>query len=444
MLPARDFEKKMGIEWYITDTPGIGGKLRKTPEDFVVEENVSLPPGDGFLAVKIRSRNTESNTLKIRLMNTLGLREREISFPGIKDRRAVSTHWFTIKTGGGPREKKILEKLGKAHIEGVDILAIEKCGRHLRTGEHLGNTFTIAIRDITVAQRDALEIAEQVFSTVENIFANYFGIQRFGSVRPVTHEIGKALVREDFERAVRTLCGEPGKSGPKEKEFREKAMRAESDSDWEEVYLLIPHHLIFEKTVAGHLSNYPGDYLGALQRLPPFMLRFYIHSYQSYLFNRILSERISRGLSYKEPLIGDLVEPSVDRIKGGRARFIPVTQTNIGTIEKRIQEGRAWITGVLPGTGTPLAEGEMGEIERKIMEEEKISEKMFNITGLREAHTRGNRRPIHITAEEPSVQEAQDSGGGGNAIIVKFKLRSGGYATTILREIMKCEEPLCY
>jgi tRNA pseudouridine synthase D (TruD). len=38
-------ERGLGMELYTTDTPGIGGILRKSAEDFVVEE--TPPPQSG-------------------------------------------------------------------------------------------------------------------------------------------------------------------------------------------------------------------------------------------------------------------------------------------------------------------------------------------------------------------------------------------------------------
>lgn len=36
-------EAEIGLEVFFTDSPGIGGRLKQDPEDFIVDE-ISLPP----------------------------------------------------------------------------------------------------------------------------------------------------------------------------------------------------------------------------------------------------------------------------------------------------------------------------------------------------------------------------------------------------------------
>ena len=43
MLEAMEFEKRIGIEVFLTDTPGLGGKLKETAHDFIVDE-ISVEP----------------------------------------------------------------------------------------------------------------------------------------------------------------------------------------------------------------------------------------------------------------------------------------------------------------------------------------------------------------------------------------------------------------
>jgi len=56
-------EKEIGMEVFFTRTPGVGGRIKVYPEDFVVEEISRLPPpGDGkYVIARVESRGWETN-----------------------------------------------------------------------------------------------------------------------------------------------------------------------------------------------------------------------------------------------------------------------------------------------------------------------------------------------------------------------------------------------
>src|SRR3970040_2286100 len=58
----------------------------------------------------------------------------------------------------------------------------------------IGNHFKIKIEDASFTEISKFNEYDQVL--------NFFGYQRFGSKRPVSHLIGKAILQNDFERAV--------------------------------------------------------------------------------------------------------------------------------------------------------------------------------------------------------------------------------------------------
>jgi tRNA pseudouridine13 synthase len=98
-------EREVGMEVYLTDSPGVGGKLRIYPEDFVVEE-LSLPPerkeGGEWTAARLRLRNWETNRLVKELSHCLAISRRRITFAGTKDKRGVKIQMFTF---GVPEER---------------------------------------------------------------------------------------------------------------------------------------------------------------------------------------------------------------------------------------------------------------------------------------------------------------------------------------------------
>ncbi|MEE9163417.1 MAG: tRNA pseudouridine(13) synthase TruD, partial [Thermoplasmata archaeon] len=81
-------EREVGIARYGTTTPGIGGRIKAVPEDFVVEEIPADLPivADGrFLVTRVTVRNWETHRLVRQLARRLGVSRHRISFAGTKD-----------------------------------------------------------------------------------------------------------------------------------------------------------------------------------------------------------------------------------------------------------------------------------------------------------------------------------------------------------------------
>ena len=57
-----------------------------------------------------------------------------------------------------------------------------------------------------------------ITETVSQGIPNYFGLQRFGATRPVTHLVGEWILKRDFEQAVVTYVGKefPGEAGKRQ------------------------------------------------------------------------------------------------------------------------------------------------------------------------------------------------------------------------------------
>ena len=59
-------------------------------------------------------------------------------------------------------------------------------------------------------------------------------------------------------------------------------------------------------SICGYLARNPGDYRGGIMVLPPNLQMMFVHAYQSLIFNRVLSERIRRGIPLDRAVLGDL------------------------------------------------------------------------------------------------------------------------------------------
>ncbi len=420
-------ESDLGMELFLTEgVPGIGGKLKKAPEDFVVDEISIMPPesADGkFVVAKVWHRNWEANRLVRRLASNLHVGRSRIGFAGTKDGRAVATQLMSFNAP--------IEDVTALTIPDVRVTDAYRARRMIEIGDLIGNRFSIKVSDIDqgVDAGDSCERARQVLDRAGG-FPNYFGVQRFGSVRPITHMIGKDLTRGDFEGAVMRYVANPLME---DSEVTEARRRLQESRDFEAALREFPMKLTFERTMIRHLAESPGDYLGALKTLPQNLLMMFVHAYQSYLFNRMLSERLRRGMSLRDPEVGDLVLPLDKNRLPDHDSPIPVTADNLEKARRNAREGKAFVSGLLYGTESAFAEGPMGEIEREVVAGEGISKMDFQIVGLGEASSKGTRRELLAPYRDLEMVL-----GDGEATF-SFSLNKGCYATCMLREFMKAE-----
>ena len=171
--------------------------FKTQPEDFIVEELLGFEPsgvGEHCL-VWVEKRDLDSNTAGARLADALGLRRRLVSHCGLKDRHAVTRQWFSLYMPGQlSPEPTALES------EGLRVLRVTRNTRKLRRGIHLGNRFTIRLRE---PDFDAEERWSQIVSVG---VPNVFGSQRFGNEgRNV--EKALAMFRGEFTPGDRLLRG---------------------------------------------------------------------------------------------------------------------------------------------------------------------------------------------------------------------------------------------
>jgi tRNA pseudouridine13 synthase len=420
-------DRDLGLEVFLTEgVPGIGGKLRKTPEDFVVEEISIRPPeaSDGkFVIAKVWHRNWEANRLIRRLASNLHVGRARIGFAGTKDGRAVGTQLMSFNAPLGD-----VEALA---IPDVKILEAYRAKRMISIGDLIGNSFDIRVSDID-GGIDTRDVCSTVKARLDDAggFPNFFGVQRFGSVRPITHLIGKDLVMGSPEAAVMRYVANPLEE---DSEVNQARRNLQETGDFERALKEFPTKLAFERIMISHLNEEPGDYIGALRKLPPNLLMMFVHAYQSYLFNRILSERIRRGLSIRTPELGDLVLPLDKNLLPDHDTAISVTADNIDKAVKNCSSGKAFVSGLLYGTQSVFAEGVMGDIEREVIGSEGVSKADFQVVGLREASSKGTRRELLAPYKNLSLDVDDGSAS------FRFSLNKGCYATSLLREFMKAD-----
>ena len=165
------------------------GIIRRAPDDFIVNEIPSFEPsGKGehaFVFIEKCSENTEY--VARALARFAGVRQRDVSYAGLKDRHARTTQWFSVWLPGKPDPDWTA-----LNSDTIKVLQATRHSKKLRRGDLVGNRFNITLRSVK-ANQDALKqkntsteelklaIEENLQAIKKNGVPNYFGVQRFGN-----------------------------------------------------------------------------------------------------------------------------------------------------------------------------------------------------------------------------------------------------------------------
>ena len=154
--------------------PDASAQVRACAEDFCVDElRDGEADGEGeHLLLHIRKRNRNTEEVARALARHAGVRARDVSYCGLKDRVAVTTQWFSVWLPG-KADPDWSPLLG----DDLALLSQARTRRKLQRGGLRGNRFTLRLREVR-GDRKALE--ERLARVVEQGVPNYFGEQRFG------------------------------------------------------------------------------------------------------------------------------------------------------------------------------------------------------------------------------------------------------------------------
>lgn len=387
-------------------------KIKMEPGDFQVfeiSERISENPSGPYTVLKIRLNNWETNHFVSYLARYLGISRKRITYAGTKDKRALTEQYFCINA------ERIPERI---NIRDCEVVERFKTDRLLNLGDLTGNRFSIKVETGIEVEK----IRESFMSILNSGgFWNYFGIQRFGSIRYNTHIVGEKLVKEGFESAVKEYLADPSIDTD---DYRMNLYR---DWNFSRGVKEFPEHLQFERAMMYELLAGKG-YGDALEAIPRSLRIMFVHAYQSILFNRILDERkriLGNPLSVE---IGDFVSPVDTYWNMDENRIIEVDSFNIQRIRKMSEDGKVVVLAPLIGTNTSQQKGISGEILNSIMEREGIEFKSFNIQGKPDLSSTGNYRGIRFIPVDFQISDEK---------VVKFSLGRGIYATVVLDQIFE-------
>lgn len=423
-------DNTFGIGLFYTKTQGIGGTIRQQIEDFVVEERTNrIESTNGkYLIIELTKRNWDMHHLIRDLSRILRISQSRFGFAGTKDKRALTKQKISIWDVSE-------EDIARLRLKDVELKLIGRSNKKISLGDLWGNNFKIVIRDIELSQEETLARVKSITNELGKGVPNFFGVQRFGENRPITHVVGEAILHGDFKQAALTYIARPF---PAEPDDTKKARQyVQNTQDFKEGLKLFPLYLQFERAMMNYLIANKDDYIGAFRVLSPNLQKMFLHASQSYIFNIILSRRINSGLSINEAYNGDIVCFKNEIGLPDTSRLQKVTLDNLDGINNLMNRGRAFATAPLVGYDTQFAEGVPGEIERGVVNDLNIKPEGFKVPAMPELASKGLRREI-ILPFKPEFSVAEDEiNAGKRKLTLEFPLQKGGYATTVLREYMK-------
>ncbi|MBI2576933.1 tRNA pseudouridine(13) synthase TruD [Candidatus Woesearchaeota archaeon] len=237
-------------------------KLKQIPEDFIVREvplfsEKDLSGGD-FAYFLLSKRNITTRDAIEELAKCNHIPVSSINVSGYKDKAAVAYQYFSVH---GWKDTSLRA------LSGVSVQYAGHGNTPLFLGGLRGNEFTITVRCIT--EKKYSQLKGRLNRAV--LMPNYFGEQRFSERN---HLIGKSIVKKEFPKAVSLIIQGQGPVEEKVREF---------------------------------ISRNPSNPIGALQSVPLKLLQFFIHAYQSSLFNELLRKYIARGGNPSEKLMLPLI-----------------------------------------------------------------------------------------------------------------------------------------
>ncbi|MBI4981363.1 tRNA pseudouridine(13) synthase TruD [Candidatus Woesearchaeota archaeon] len=335
-------------------------QLKQLPEDFIVKEisKVELKPNGRYLYFKLKKRGHNTLTALTYLAKKLNLKETQFGFAGNKDKEAVTEQVCSVY--GTSKDKLLGVRLSDISIEFLGY-----GDAPIALGDLGGNKFEIVIRNLN----------KEIIMPIK-YFPNYFDEQRFSKSNV---ERGEALVRKDFKTAVK---------------------------------------LEHSKECELHLQKIPTDFVGALKQVPMRLLRLYVNSYQSRMWNETLARYL--------------------RKKGKVMKEEDYSQGKLVFVEKAEQFSELNVPIIGFDAEELDADVEIKKIIVELMQEEKLEHADFIIKQIPQLTLEGELRKGFAEVKELVVgkEEKDELNPGKKKVKVSFRLGKGSYATVAIRVVV--------
>ncbi|XP_062848919.1 pseudouridylate synthase 7 homolog [Trichomycterus rosablanca] len=371
------------------------------------------------------------------LSKFLRVRPNVFSYMGTKDKRAIT-----------------VQEIAVLRISAVRLAHLNKClmnfklgnfsyKKHpLKLGELQGNHFTVVLRNISGSD----EQVEQAMTSLRDTgFINYYGMQRFGTTAVPTHQVGRAILQNNWTEVMDLIL--------KPRPGAEKGYLVKCREEWaqtrdpEAALRKLPVKRCVEGQLLRGLSKFgKNNIITAFGLIPRNNRLMYIHSYQSFVWNTMVSRRVEAyGLKAVE---GDLV------LKGGSAHILSAEEAEKQPIHDVVMP--------LPGFDVIYPTHEVGKGYKDMLAADNLDidnmrhkVRDYSLAG---AYRRILIRPSDVSWEvinyndntvpliHTDVQKLENkpapvylTEGKYRALKMDFSLPSSTYATMAIREVLKMD-----
>ncbi len=382
-------------------------KLKCVPEDFQVEEQISLRPGGGrFSFYELTKTSLGTPEAVDAVVERWNLSRRQVGFAGLKDRHALTRQFVTIENG--PRQN-----LRQTNFE---LAYRGQVGRPVQARDIEANRFTIVLRDLSPAE---LASAQQAIADVAaSGVANYFDEQRFGSLGESGEFIGKPWCLGNYERALWLALAEPNvHDRPADRE--QKQILRDFWGRWLDCKNRLDRS--HRRSIVTFLADKPEDFKRALALVRQDLRSIWLAAFQSDLWNRMLSGLLRRICRPEQ-----LVEYEI-----GPRRVVFFRQLDR---EQQQQLDDFWLP--LPSARTRWTEGVARELADEVLAEEQMEPRELRVKYPRDSFfSKGDRRAIFRPSEVGSEMADDDLYPGKQKLTLRFLLPRGSYATIVVKRI---------
>lgn len=408
-------DQKVGMKCYSTGFNGIGGLIKQKADEFRVSEIIDVAVLEDLSSVQdklhkyplyiLEKSNIDSNHAILQIKRRFGIPLKVI---GLKDAKANTRQYATAE-----QLKKIPREIRTDQI----FLTLKGFSQKpLGKASLIGNEFVI-----TISHNKQLEISPFV-PELKNI-ANFYGLQRFGSERAVTHLVGKEIIKRNFKNAVELLlCYTSEYDSKLSREIREKSR---DPHNYPQLLKQLPRGLDIEYQLMSAMVQ-GKDVVYALRAIPINLRRLFVQAYQAYIFNLCLSNAIISGENLLKGKDGDLCfEIEGPLIFGKIRKFNSISDSGSNAVPAIRLAGYSFQAG----------KGRFELITKDIMQNEGVMARDFYIKEMQEMSSQGGFRQAPLCCSEFYVLDKI-------GLTLAFKLPKGSYATTLLRELMKPVDPI--
>lgn len=392
---------------------------------------------EDIIIVTLFKNNIELLTVLQKLATQLGVQLSNIKYAGIKDKKAVTYQFVSI----AGVTTQVVQDVINGQFDNWYICHPKVTSSHLQLGDLQGNRFKIIIRNLiqgttsqssngenTTQRRTLYSIINQsVMNVISEGFINYFGEQRFGYDQTAAR-IGLALLRENYMQAVDLLLSPKASSESEEDNVVEASKRCFVNTrNAKETLKTMPAYKTRERLVLQALNRYSYSEEGCLKaflNIPYAMRLFFVHSYCSLIWNKVVAERIlTHGFDL---LPGDFVN------RGGNN--VMVNADDVNSKSYTIFD----VVLPLPGSSIAFPENATKDIYHNLLSIDRIDKTSFKLKKLG-FNVQGSYRniivkPSNLTWELSHSSSMQDKSKAD--LLLEFDLPSSSYATMMIRELM--------